>query len=82
MESKRAIAIIIILIALAIIVIAGYNLSSSYVWTKNGRTIEEHTRMIDDLKKEEDLSKKEEKVKFLLESKSITQAEAEEILKK
>lgn len=80
LESKRAIAIIVILIALAIIVVAGYKLGSSYIWSTDGITNNEHTEVIEKIKNESDQVKKEEQVKLLLETKTITQSEAEEIL--
>lgn len=80
MENKRAIAITIILIALAIIVVAGYKLGTSYMWNEDETITDAKEQLIQHLKDEEDPTKKLEQVKLYLEANKITQAEADEIL--
>lgn len=73
MKNKQTIAIIVIVLAVAIIGIAGYKILTSYMWPVDGNIEDGKAMIIQKIKNMDDPKEKEESVQLLLDSNKITQ---------
>lgn len=79
MKNKKEIAILVIIIAIAIIGVVGYKISTSYLWSPDGKAEDGKAELIQHIKSIEDPEERKEQVDFMLESNIITQAEANDL---
>lgn len=79
MDNKKKIIIAVIIVVLIALVLGGYKIATSYLFTSNGKITDGKVEVIEHLKSIEDTSERKKQIDYSVEQNIITQEEANKL---